>query len=261
VITMTRFSVVFLVLAGVLCVLGWLVLPEQESTQEWQQRKGLFRDVALRARPLVAAVESYNSAAGRPPGAVTDLVPQYLEKLPETGLQDCGGFEYRSLAHRQSQLVWYDLGSRQGQPLSKPGQYSDGDPDHAILVFTLDAEDKITSALVDRIPKGLEPGEFSPEQWNAEDNRIEMALALAETYRLYGMPRPVFEELLGAPDGSRLVDQAPWELRINCSRGLLNSDALIYWPNGRYPEHLYGGRTESVGTWVYVHHQGRRPGN
>jgi len=33
----------------------------------------------------------------------------------------------------------------------------------------------------------------------------------------------------------------------------LNHDALIYWPSGEYPRHLYGGDTESIGQWVYIH--------
>jgi len=49
------------------------------------------------------------------------------------------------------------------------------------------------------------------------------------------------------------VHGTPWELRINCPTGLLNHDSFVYWPTGEYPEHLYGGFTESVGRWVYVH--------
>ena len=80
-----------------------------------------------------------------------------------------------------------------------------------------------------------------------------MALSLADTYRLHGMPRKVFESLLGPPDGSQVLHGTPWELRINCPTGLLNHDTFVYWPTGQYPEHLYGGKTESVGQWVYVH--------
>jgi len=230
-------------------------MPERDTAQEWELRKHRFRQAAVRAEPVILAINAYTSAVGHPPSALADLVPGYMEKLPDTGLQECSRFEYRSLMDKQGSIVWYDLGSRQGQPYSGQSRYSDGDPGHAILVFTLDAKERITSALIDRMPKGRKPQDFEPERWQAGGNRIDMALALADTYRLDGMPREVFERLLGAPDGSRSVHGAPWELRINCPTGLLNHDVFVYWPTGEYPQHLYGGLTESVGRWVYVHSQ------
>ena len=245
-------SVLFALGIAVAGVVG-LVIPACDTAQDWEERRPLFQQAALRAEPVILAISAYASAAGHPPTALADIIPEYLEKLPATGLQKCDSFEYRSLTHKQGSIVWYDLGSRQGQPWSGQSRYSDGDPDHAILVFSLDSTQKITSALIDRMPKGREPEDFEPERWKAGGNRIEMALALSETYRLHGMPRDVFEPLLGPPDGSRAMHGAPWELRINCPTGLLNHDAFVYWPTGKYPQRLYGGNTESIGGWVYVH--------
>lgn len=246
-------SLVFFALA-VFAVVYWF-LPAQYAAQEWQQRRMHFQEATIRAEPLIEAITSYTLTVGSPPNALTDIVPRYIEKMPETALQACKGFEYRSLAHKQTVFVWYDLGSRQGQPFSGRSRYLDGDPDHAILVFALDSQDKIISAAIDRLPKGREPVDFESVRWKAGQDRMEMALALADTYRLHGMPRSVFEPLLGIPDGSRVVESAPWELRVNCSTGLLNHDALIYWPTGLYPVYLYGGKTESIGNWVYIHSQ------
>jgi hypothetical protein len=240
-----------------LCMAGagvvYLVAPPRDAAQVWETRKTRFQQAAVRAEPLISAITAYTSAIGHPPSALVDLIPDYMDKLPTTGLRKCGRFEYRSLMHKQGSIVWYDLGSRQGEPYAGESRYSEGDPGHAILVFTLDSKDQITGAMIDRMPKGREPLEFVPEIWKAGGSRIEMALALADTFRLYGMPRDVFERLLGVPDGSRAVRSTPWELRINCPTGLLNHDMYIYWPTGEYPEHLYGGFTESVGRWVYVH--------
>lgn len=233
--------------------IAYLVLTAGDSAKDWEQRRTLFQEAATRAEPLIAAIKAYTSASGNPPDSLADIVPRYLELQPATGLPACSDYEYRSLSHKPALLVWYDLGSRQGQPALGPGRYSDGDPDHAILVFTLDSQDKITSAMIDRLPEGREPLDFQPAPWKAGENRIEMALALAETYRLHGMPRTVFEPMLGPPDGSRAVQGSPWELRINCPTGLLNHDAFVYWPTGNYPAHLYGGKTESIGKWVYIH--------
>ena len=248
-----RSLLVLFVLAIAVAGVVVLLMPPRDAAQGWEKRKPLFQQAALRAEPLILAISAYTSAAGQPPTALADIIPEYLEKLPATGLQKCNRFEYRSLAHKQGSIVWYDLGSRQGQPWSGQSRYSDGDPDHAILAFTLDAKGKITSALIDRLPKGREPEEFETERWKAGGSRIGMALALSETYRWQGMPGDVFEALLGPPDGSRIVQGALWELRINCPTGLLNHDIFIYWPTQKYPQHLYGRNTESVGGWAYVH--------
>ena len=249
----TRSLLVLFVLAAVAAGVVYLVTAEHDTQLDWEKRKIRFQEATLRAEPLILAITAYTSAIGYPPTALADISPEYLEKLPATGLEECNSFEYRSLMHKQGSVVWYGLGSRQGQPYSGKSSYSDGDPDHAILVFSLDSQGKITNALFDRMPKGREPVEFESERWKAGGNRIEMALALSETYRLHGMPRNVFEPLLGPPDGSRVVQSAPWELRINCPTGLLNHDTFVYWPTQQYPQHLYGGSTESIGRWVYVH--------
>jgi len=248
-----RLLLVLFALAIAVAGVARVVVPERDTAQDWEKRKNRFQEAALRAEPLVLAISEYTSAIGHSPTGFDDLIPVYLEKLPAAGLQECGNFEYRSLTHKLGSIVWYDLGSRQGRPWFGQSRYSDGDPDHAILVFALDAKGNITSALIDRMPKGGEPEEFQPTRWKEEENRIGMALALSDTYRLHGMPRDVFESLLGPPDGRRLVQGAAWELRINCPTGLLNHDAFIYWPTQKYPQNLYGGYTESIGGWVYIH--------
>jgi hypothetical protein len=252
---MLRFRTLLALLLLCIAIAGVvsLIMPVREPAQEWEVRRPRFEQAALRAEPLIEAIQAYASAVGHPPAALGDLMPGYLDRLPATGLEECAAFEYRSLLHRQGSLVWYDLGSRQGEPYTGTSRYREGDPGHAILVFTLDARDQVTGALIDRLPKDREPEDFDPERWKAAGNRIGMALALAETYRLYGMPREVFERLLGAPDGSRPVRGAPWELRIRCPTGLLNHDSFVYWPTGDYPGQLYGGVTEPVGHWIYVH--------
>ena len=249
----TRLSLALFIIVIAIAGVMLLVTPERDTARDWEERKAGLRDASARAKPLILAINEYTSTFGHPPTTLTDIIPEHLNELPATGLQECGKFEYRSLAHKQGTIAWYDLGSRQGQPWSGQSRYSDGDPEHAILVFSLDSKGKITNALIDRMPKGREPEEFESERWKAGGNRIGMALALSETYRLHGMPRNVFEPLLGLPDGTRDIQGPPWELRINCPTGLLNHDTFIYWPTQNYPQHLYGGKTEPVGEWAYVH--------
>ncbi|VAW81651.1 hypothetical protein MNBD_GAMMA14-1155 [hydrothermal vent metagenome] len=248
----TRGLLLLFTLAVVLAGTVYLLLPGGD-TGDWETRKPLFQAAAVRAEPLILAINTYISDVGHPPAALADIIPAYLEKPPATGLRGCNRFEYRSLTDKQGSIVWYDLGSRQGQPYAGQSRYSDGNPDHAILVFNLDAKGDITSALIDRMPKGHKPEKFESVRWKDAENRIDMALSLSDTYRLYGMPRDVFEPLLGPPDGSRTVRGTAWELRINCPTGLLNHDTFVYWPVQKYPPHLYGGTTELIGKWAYVH--------
>jgi len=244
---------VMLTLAVAACGTVYLLFTAGNAAQDREQRRNLFQEAANRAEPLIAAVDAYTATAGNPPDSLEEIVPQFLTGIPATGMQKCDRFEYRSLTHKAVSIVWYDLGSRRGQPYSGQSRFDAGDPEHAILVFTLDSNEKITGALLDRLPKGREPEDFDRERWKSGGNRIEMALSLSDTYRLHGMPRDVFERLLGPPDGSRVLHGTPWELRINCPTGLLNHDTFVYWPTEKYPEHLYGGNTEPVGRWVYVH--------
>jgi len=251
----SRSRPVILALAVTAAVAAYLLFTADDTAQDQEQRMVLFLDAAIRADPLVAAIDAYSSRTGNPPDTLDVLVPQYLAEVPGTGIPECDRFEYRSLVHKAGSLAWYDLGSRQGQPYTGQRRFDAGEPGHAILVFTLDSQEKITSALIDRMPKGHQPETFEAARWKAGGNRIGMALALSDTYRLHGMPREVFEPLLGPPDGTRVLQGAPWELRIPCPTGLLNHDSFVYWPTEAYPEHLYGGTTESIGSWVYIHSQ------
>lgn len=49
------------------------------------------------------------------------------------------------------------------------------------------------------------------------------------------------------------VDQRPaWGLYLSCSWGLAD-DLFVYWPTEQYPAQCYGGVTERIGRWMYVH--------
>ncbi len=44
-----------------------------------------------------------------------------------------------------------------------------------------------------------------------------------------------------------------WELSVQCPQGILNWDVFFYWPSKKYPHEIYGGYTERIGDWAYVH--------
>ncbi len=221
--------------------------------EPWGKRKLRFEQAAQVAQPLVTAIGSYFAATGRPPVRLADVAPEYIERIPATGLNGCPDFDYRSFSGRPARLVWFDLGSRQGKPLKKPAKFPDGDPEHAIMLFAIDTDGNIVSASIDRLPKDMKGVDFDAAKWKQKQDRILMALKLSDSYRLDGMPTAVFEDLLGPPDGIRDIENVPWELRINCSTGFLNRDVFFYWPVQKYPPQIYGGDVEPVVDWAYVH--------
>ena len=43
-----------------------------------------------------------------------------------------------------------------------------------------------------------------------------------------------------------------YELKVYCSYGM-SFDSFFYWPQKDYPRYIYGGYTERIGDWAYVH--------
>lgn len=33
----------------------------------------------------------------------------------------------------------------------------------------------------------------------------------------------------------------------------INFDVFVYWPEGNYPDSMYGGWVERIGHWAYMH--------
>jgi len=238
----------------VLCILGvsyWLlsgIMTEKSSAV----RKTSFFQATLKAEPLIDAINKYTGTYKSAPKQLEELVPKFIDEIPETGLEECRRFKYANYAARQIAVLWYDLGSRHGEPIAKKSQYPDGDPGHSILTFTIGESDHVIDAKFDRMPKKFKTIDFDSEQWLAGEERIAMAPDLPEKYAISRMPRAVLEELLGRPDGVRVLRDAPWELRINCPRNLTERDVFLYWPTERYPEQIYGGNTELIGKWLFV---------
>ncbi|MFT7463053.1 MAG: hypothetical protein ACI9EF_001395 [Pseudohongiellaceae bacterium] len=57
---------------------------------------------------------------------------------------------------------------------------------------------------------------------------------------------------LGPPNGSRLLPLPEWQLEVDCTRGMLSFDRLVYWPSETYPRSMHGGRSQRIGDWAYV---------
>ncbi len=238
---------------------GWWYIAIDSWFESWEHRKPRFARAAQLAGPIIAAIAQYESDNGSPPDSFQDLLPEYLNKVPKTGLREHPQFEYTRFSEAKQSLIWYDLGSRNGKPISGLCLNDDGDHAHAILALTLDHNDTVVHARVDRMPEDYELMDFNLEKWREGINRIEMVESLSDYLHLKGVHMKgvhtsVLQEMLGPSDGSRTLRDSPWELRINCSWGWgINWDVFFYWPTERYPKYIYGGSTEPIGNWVYVH--------
>lgn len=60
-------------------------------------------------------------------------------------------------------------------------------------------------------------------------------------------------EIVTDPKKLREYGDNPWALTALVSRGLLNWDRFIYFPDQAYPETGFGGGLERVEDWAYVH--------
>jgi hypothetical protein len=250
------FALGCLVPLAVVLALMWFIVPivnDFTPLEPWSVRKVRFGLAAKRAEPLLAAIRKYESEHGHPPESVSELLPKYVQRVPGTGLPDYPKFEYYSFTNSRASLVWYDLGSRHGKPATGLWVYPDGDSDHAIVAFTLDRSNRVVDARVDRMPGNYDPIEFDRDMWLARSNRIEMIRTLPGHHNTEGISRSELQSVLGTPDGDRILLDSPWEVRINCSRGMMNWDVFFYWPTTNYPKHIYGGEAERIGDWAYVH--------
>ena len=221
--------------------------------EPWSLQKIRLARATHRAERLVAAIKAYERDRGVAPDSLRALVPHYLAKVPGTGLAGYPKFEYMRFTNSHYSLMWYDLGSRHGQPKAGLWLYPDGDPGHAILALAVDQMGRVVEARADRLPKNHQTNAFDAQHWRSKDHRIEMVRSLPTVLQIPGADTNAVVALLGPADGFRTLRDSPWELRIDCSRGMINWDVFFYWPTQRYPNHIYGGVVERIADWAYVH--------
>lgn len=134
-------------LAWILCLFVFFNL----SAEIRNYRHKAFANLAVRSKPIIAAIEKYKEEHGSYPMKIQELIPLYLPETPYTGFPLYPDYEY----------------------------------------------------------------EISPnEDWRPMKN---------------------------------------YELRVPCPSGVINWDVFFYWPEGNYPENIYGGYVERIEDWAYVH--------
>jgi hypothetical protein len=89
-----RFRLLMLVPMGALPL---LLQPPFTLELVWRGRLRRFEPVVERARPLIEAVERYERDRGSPPEELESLVPDYLDRIPSTGVRWSPQFQYFSV--------------------------------------------------------------------------------------------------------------------------------------------------------------------
>lgn len=57
-------------------------------------RSSAFHDLAERSTPLVSAISQYTDDHGAPPQALNELIPDYLNEIPKTGIMAYSDYRY-----------------------------------------------------------------------------------------------------------------------------------------------------------------------
>jgi len=95
----TRRGAAIVALCGVTYVLGAKVCLGIGHRIRMQA----FHEFAERSQTLVDAIESYNTTYGHYPDTLTNLVPEFLDAIPTTGMGAYPHYEYRTGTNS-----WYD---------------------------------------------------------------------------------------------------------------------------------------------------------
>lgn len=96
------------------------------------------------------------------------------------------------------------------------------------------------------------------ERYNLDNSQPPQSLADLVPRYIADIPStglddlPTFHYYFGQEAKSGFAENT-WVLTANTSRGVLNFDMMLFFPNQQYPETGYGGRLEPMGKWAYVH--------
>ncbi len=69
-------------------------------------RNHAFDNLALRSKPLVAAITQFTQDTGSPPTALQDLIPRYLPAIPATGMPAYPNYDYSTESDRWEGNPW-----------------------------------------------------------------------------------------------------------------------------------------------------------
>jgi hypothetical protein len=223
------------------------------SMTTWPMHRSALTRVEHHAAPLIAAIDTYTHEVGEPPASFAVLVPKYIAAVPISGLAAYPTFSYTRFSTKTARRVlwWYDLGARHGRTVTTNWEYPDGDTGHALLALELDGEDRVVSVKADRMAEEPSLATFTRADWDKKPiDRQEMVADLQHRFPLDGRSADEVKQLLGEPDGTRILVSSPWELSLRTWPN--DGDKFFYWPTHAYPTVLDSKSVMKVGTWAYT---------
>lgn len=164
-------------------------------------------------------------------------------------------YEYSLIApDTPANLYWYDLGTWRGKLRDEERKYNVGEYNQAILVFEIARDGTILSMCVDRLPDEIIEVDFFASDWDDDHaKRAGMIESVSEILKPVGRPVEEIMVVLGDPDGLRMLQNTPWEIRVSYKAELYGWGILLYWPTEEYPEEINDGSVIRIGSWAYVH--------
>ena len=96
----------YAVLFCVIYVAGYILYPGLNVG--WPKRRAGLQQAATRARPLISAIEKFRLEKKRAPYNLQELMPDYLSKIPQTGMVVYPRFDY-STHNQRTKFQTYQL--------------------------------------------------------------------------------------------------------------------------------------------------------
>ena len=194
--------------------------------------------MSARGDLIVNAIERFEKDQGRAPSSLTELVPKYLDAIPDF---EGKPFKYRVVPEDEQETYW--MGYSMGSPeTAKPA-----------LIFIVDGSNRVTEIDTDSIPQPPEEEAFDARTWESErGRRWKMARAAGRMFSAGQSARSEVEAALGKPDfDSPLGRKPPWFLSID-GPYFPQSDVveIFYSPVQDYRSFL---RCRRVGRWAYLY--------
>ena len=250
---LSRRQVVMLFLIALIAI----VMPYITAKGIYYIRTLAFYNLAKKSKPITNAIESYHKDHGKPPKSLDDLIPNYIDKVPGTGMIAYPDYHYIEMESRSS-LKWWKLADIEcGDSVElepwKTGAWYPTDYGANLIVF-FDTENLATDVKAENLLLNRVDGAFNQRAWKEFPNeRINMVDDFLRNQQLVGKNKADVVELLGEPSGKGNRSNSTWELHVDCTSGGINFDVFFYWPSHEYPDEIYGGCVQRIEEWAYVH--------
>lgn len=210
------------------------------------------RRFASRMEPLVGAIERYEHEHGRPPRVLSQLIPDYIARIPEPRVGRLGPLEYQGSDPDSTitRRAYYILGPGVGTDTDF-GTYGPGD--HAVLLLECESHGRVLNANLLRFQKDSLSIPFDSSGWRLRPSqRNRMATSVIEWLC---SQHPLLAEVvssLGQPDQMWDSRLPRWSLQVSISSGFIEDEELRCTPDGPGPMGYSEVLVRKYGRWGLV---------